>query len=243
MKYTLILLCNLLWVLPCFAQSSPQELEGAWETTFLDQDGKTGQLSMIIQDGYLSMAAYNLETQDFIATLGGPYRADWSTLTVTYHYDTSDSTAVGSAQDIKYTLNGDVLAFNNDKVWKRVDANEPGQLAGTWQITGRKRNGEMRRNFQRGARKTIKILSGTRFQWIAFNHDTGEFFGTGGGTYTTTPDDGLYIERIEFFSRDPERVGAQLSFDYKIRNEEWHHSGSSSKGKPIYETWGRILGR
>ena len=73
----------------------------------------------------------------------------------------------------------------------------------------------------------MKILSGTRFQWIAYNVDTKEFFGTGGGTYTTV--DGKYTENIEFFSRDATRVGASLTFDYSLPDGEWRHQGSSSK--------------
>lgn len=81
----------------------------------------------------------------------------------------------------------------------------------------------------------MKILSGTRFQWIAYNTETKEFKGTGGGTYTTLDD--TYTEQIEFFSRDDSRVGARLQFTYNLKNEDWHHSGLSSKGTPIYEIW------
>ena len=38
-------------------------------------------------------------------------------------------------------------------------------------------------------RKTMKILSGTRFQWIAYDTETKKFMGTGGGTYTTANGD------------------------------------------------------
>ena len=58
---------------------------------------------------------------------------------------------------------------------------------------------------------------------------------TGGGTYLLK--NGEYIEQIDFFSKDNSRVGASLSFKYKIENNEWHHSGLSSKGDPIYELW------
>jgi hypothetical protein len=81
----------------------------------------------------------------------------------------------------------------------------------------------------------MKILSGKRFQWIAYNSETGEFFGTGGGTYTTRR--GKYTENIEFFSRDNDRVGASLQFDYDLKDGDWHHSGKSSRGNPIYEIW------
>jgi len=84
----------------------------------------------------------------------------------------------------------------------------------------------------------LKILSGTRFQWVAINIKTGEFSGTGGGTYSFAHNQ--YTENIEFFSRDNERVGAQLTFDGKIEDGQWHHSGLSSKGDPIYEIWSKF---
>jgi hypothetical protein len=88
-----------------------------------------------------------------------------------------------------------------------------------------------------GARKTMKILSGSRFQWIAYNNETKEFIGTGGGTYTTK--EGKYSETIEFFSRDNNRVGATLEFDFSLIEGDWRHSGKSSKGDPIDEIWSK----
>ncbi len=83
----------------------------------------------------------------------------------------------------------------------------------------------------------MKILSGTRFQWIAYNTKTKQFLASGGGTYSTQH--GIYTENIEFFSRDDTRVGLQLKFDFDIENGEWHHSGLSSKGDPIDEVWSK----
>ena len=79
----------------------------------------------------------------------------------------------------------------------------------------RKRDGEIVKRDTSGPRKTMKILSGTRFQWIAYNTETKAFMGTGGGTYTTL--DGKYTENIGFFSRDDSRVGASLQFDYELK--------------------------
>ena len=109
-------------------------------------------------------------------------------------------------------------------------------MSGNWKITGREQDGKIV-DIKPGARKTIKILSGTRFQWIAINSETGEFFGTGGGHYTFV--NGKYTENIEFFSRDASRVGASLSFSAELKNGDWHHSGLSSKGDKIYEVWSR----
>jgi hypothetical protein len=49
--------------------------------------------------------------------------------------------------------------------------------------------------------------------------------------------DGKYTEKIEFFSRDNNRVGAELSFEAEVKGKEWIHSGKSSKGDPIKEIW------
>ena len=81
----------------------------------------------------------------------------------------------------------------------------------------------------------MKLLSGTRFQWIAYDTETKQFKGTGGGTYTTI--DGKYTEMIEFFSKDDTKVGATLPFNYSLEKGKWHHSGKSSKGASIYEIW------
>jgi len=75
------------------------------------------------------------------------------------------------------------------------------------------------------------------FQWIAINPAEKGFYGTGGGHYAFQ--NGKYSEHILFFSRDNTRVGALLTFDGEIKDSDWHHSGRSSKGDPIYEIWSR----
>jgi hypothetical protein len=220
------------------AQSPATQLLGAWESTFMDDQGRRSKLSMTIVDGFMAMTAYNAESGEFIATLGGRWRADWDNFSITYEFDSSDSTQVGGVNTMPYTLSGSVLIFNEDKFWTRVDDGAPGALAGAWEIIGRKRNGTMQDLTSRraGPRKTMKILSGKRFQWIAFNTETKKFSATGGGSYTTN-EKGLYIEKIEFFSRDPTRAGQQLSFDFKLVNGDWVHRGVSTKGDPVHEVW------
>ena len=109
-------------------------------------------------------------------------------------------------------------------------------MTGNWVITGRKRDNEIS-TMTPGARRTVKILGGGRFQWIAFNSETKELSGTGGGTYSA--EDGIYKENITFFSRDDSRVGATLDFQYEVKDGHWHHSGKSSTGEPIYEIWSK----
>ena len=65
------------------------------------------------------------------------------------------------------------------------------------------------------------------FQWIAFNTETFQFFGSGGGTYSAK--NGIYTENIQFFSRNNNSVGKILPFNYSLKGVDWHHSGKSSK--------------
>jgi len=215
-------------------------LSGAWQT----QQGDVIQTAVFV-DGYLSHSTYDLKNKKFISTRGGTYTSDGKTLTVIWQYDTDKAasnvpidTWVGQSSTFDVTP-GNTLSTNlsgMETTWQRIDSNE-GPMAGIWRITGRKQGDEMGQMPLRD-RRTLKILSGTRFQWVAINIKTGEFSGTGGGTYTF--ENGKYTEHIEFFSRDNDRVGASLSFDGKIENGSWHHSGLSSTGNPIYEIWDRL---
>jgi len=220
---------------PIEAGYSPEALKGAWETTFKNDDGREVHAVAILSGGYVSSAAHYTDDNSFIYTTGGSWKVEGNTIVQTYEFNTQDSEMVGKSETYEYKIEGNKLTFKGDeRVWTRVDNGTGGDLANAFLITGRQQNGEIVNRPIR-ARKTMKILSGTRFQWIAYNVDTGEFSGTGGGTYTTV--NGKYTENIEFFSRDVNRVGASLEFDYKVVDKAWHHSGLSSTGSPIYEVW------
>jgi len=220
--------------------NSNKDLQGAWTSSFTDEDGEKIKVTTIVMDGYLAETFYTFKTNKFIRTYGGSWTVHKDTIILTTEFSSSDSATVGTSRNIIFELKGDSMTFKNDeKIWTRIDHGESGDLAGAWLFSGRVVDGKTNRR-KNGPRKTMKILSKTRFQWIAYNTETGKFSGTGGGTYTAN--NGNYTEQIEFFSRDNSRVGASLSFNYEIIENEWHHSGMSSKGKPIYEIWSpRIL--
>lgn len=216
-----------------FSLGFSQNTTGAW-TRNLD----TAVQYLTVVDNYFTVATFNLDGKKFISTRGGTATVENGKMSGTIEFNTVDQAEVKSSYsyDVKRIENTLLLPLEgNSKKWIKVDeATE--SLAGNWRITGREQAGTMT-PIKPAARKTIKILSGTRFQWIAINMETGEFFGTGGGHYTFK--DGAYTEHIEFFSRDASRVGASLSFKAEINNGEWHHSGLSSKGEKIHEVWSR----
>ncbi|SVA74060.1 uncharacterized protein METZ01_LOCUS126914, partial [marine metagenome] len=141
-------------------------------------------------------------------------------MTEKVEFDTNDSDRVGSEVTFKVEISDSTMAIvGSDMKFKRIDSGNPGKLHGAWLIAGRVRDGQKQlRNTDR-PRKTMKILSGTRFQWIAYNTETKQFMGTGGGTYTTI--NGEYVENIEFFSRDDSKAGLSLKFNYELLNNEW----------------------
>ena len=210
-------------------------LQGAWTSSEKNERGEEITITTIVIDGYLAETFYNKKTNAFVKTFGGFWTVKDSVFSLTQEFSSIDSSSVGKTRDLIFNLKGDTISFKgSDKIWTRIDNGQQGDLNGAWLISGREREGNMIRRAP-GDRKTMKILSGSRFQWIAYNTATGKFSGTGGGTYTA--ENGTYPEKIEFFSRDNSRVGASLSFEYEVKENEWHHRGLSSKGKPIYEIW------
>jgi len=216
--------------------TSAQSLEGSWKLTKENGQKLTNkEVIRIYQDDYFAEAAKATDSNEFLWALGGEYNPeDYS---VKLDFNTKSPELVGETTDPKLEFIDEntieINEVNSIQLWERI-SKEQNDLDGNWVITGRKRDGEMN-TMKPGDRRTIKILGGERFQWVAFNSATREFYGTGAGNYSA--ENGKYSENIDFFSRDKNRVGASLQFDYELKDGEWHHSGKSSKGDPIYEVW------
>ena len=227
-----ILIC-ILSFLPLFSLSA-QDIQGAWQWTQTSGEGVELQHTAIVAGDFFSEAVYEKATGKFIDTRGGSYTLSGDNLVLAFEFSAQEPDLVGSKVSLSHSLaQGRMLVDGTP--WTRIDDGGPGELNGAWLISGRQEDGQVIMRDTSGPRKTMKILSGTRFQWIAYNTQTKAFMGTGGGTYTTV--DGAYTEQIGFFSRDDSRVGAILPFNYELKDGDWHHSGKSSKGDPIYEVW------
>lgn len=235
----LLLLASTSFALLAFLQKpivQPQQtLQGAWAL----ERGDTTDL-LLCTDGYLSHTAYLKEGKKFLFTKGGSFSRQPDGLHVKWEYDTQASENVGTNTMVALTNEGNNIITTVkgalSKKWQQLDAGQS-KLAGAWQISQRQQEGKLQAIHQAGTRKTLKLLTGTKFQWVAIDPGAKGFYGTGGGSYTFT--DGKYTEHIEFFSRDSSRVGASLSFNGKVENKDWHHSGKSSRGEDIYEVWSR----
>jgi len=240
----------------CFAFISPfsatqplseESLKGAWKqiASSSTEDYYEGyEVIKSMSEGYFMVTVFNEEKKQFKLSWGGSYEIQDDQLIEKIEFHTQDSAKVGMTQTYNLTFadtrrtvdlkSTDLKKFGHMKL-TRVDKGDETPLAAAWRITQRQNDeGEMV-PMKMGPRKTIKLLTGTRFQWSAINTETGQFFGTGGGTYTL--EEGTYTEHIQFFSRDSSRVGKSLSFEAEVKGNDWIHEGLSSKGDPIKEIW------
>lgn len=230
-----IIIVLLSFMITSFRPVNQLQLTGAWKANKGAQDHV-----LIMQDGYFAYSIFDIAAKKFIHTSGGTFSESAGRFHVNMEFDEDSKNNIGSHKHFNVAMNGDKLSLDlggGVSEWTRVD-DGTANLAGNWRITGRFNNGQMQQ-IQKSPRKTLKILSSTRFQWMAINTETKEFFGTGGGTYTFK--DGKYTENIEFFSRDSSRVGASLSFDGAVKDNVWTHKGLNSRGEPLHEEWTREI--
>lgn len=244
MEKVLVLLMSLLMISSSESENSKKlsALEGAWEMELGADQATKMRTVMTIQSPYVFISTFNVETKEFFNAQGGMIEMLGNTLKYVVEFHTEDSNEIGKSYEIITEINRnklsatiEVMGERQTVTYSRIDAGNS-DLAGSWRITDRMRDGEMQA-MRLGSRKTIKMITGTRFQWVAFDPESKSFSGTGGGTIKL--ENGEYTEHIEFFSRNPDRVGANLTFNYEVDGNKWIHSGLSSSGSPIKEIWTR----
>lgn len=214
-----------------------QSIKGAWKS----QESTGSTSTLIIADNYLMICSYSILNKYFERAEGGSFVLNGNTMTYTPDFDNADTAKVGVPIVYKVTREAGILTMEaqEPRIWMLIDDAGKAPMAGTWAITERGNDkGEFVKIHQEGTRKTLKILSGTRFQWVAIDPAVKGFYATGGGTYAAK--NGKYTENIEFFSKQNSRVGTSLTFDWKLENGRWYHSGKSSTGAPLNEVWGKI---
>ena len=222
----------LLGVLPLLnAQITP----GVYRASEPRENGKRNYL-LLVTDSYMVHTVYDSNPAHFISTIGGFYNVEEDSLKVRLEFN-SDFEKNGEKRhhtSIGYTDGN--LIFNGNQERPYIRQPELNQaLDGLWLFATRGPDTGQDRRGDGQPRKTLKFLKDGYFQWIAYNTETMDFRGTGGGRYAAV--EGTYTEVIQFFSRDDSRVGAELNFQYERKGKDWHHKGKNSRGEPMYEIW------
>jgi hypothetical protein len=240
MRSTPLLATLLLCTSNLFAQ-----LQGAWK--LVEQNGRaiSGlETIKLYGDTYFMFAEYTTDGK-FKKAGGGAYTLI-KDYTETMDFFTFDSTQVGKTVVYTFKLKDNRIMIEapmHDTVlketWERID-NLTTPLTGVWRFGARldENDKEVDKRRGPGPRQTIKLLSGRYFQWVAFNTQTKEFLGTGGGEYVLNGDN--YAEKLRFFSRDDSRVGKELIFSFKTNDNDWFHKGKSSTGGIVDEVWEKM---
>lgn len=195
-----------------------------------------------IDEGYFIYSEYKTSPAEFIRTLGGFTQVEQTSvgqkLIVLLEFNSKYEQDSIRQLSIPIELKEDVLHLDwFTKLKLTPNKTTEQDLDGQWLFATRGPDKGQDRRGEANTRKTLKHLLGNRFQWIAYDTNKMQFKGTGGGNYTSI--DGVYTENIEYFSRDNARVGASLEFNYKVKENDWHHTGTNSKGEPMYEIWSR----
>ena len=188
-----------------------------------------------VSENYLVHTAYGEDPPKFNYTHGGYYKETAEGIELQLEFNSQFESDGLKKLNLPFSAKGNGFILN-DREYTKVDGADQ-DLDGHWLFATRGPDTGQERRDDSNARKTLKILSGGSFQWIAYNTESFKFFGTGGGSFTSS--NGKYVENIEFFSRDDSRVGAQLEFEFEIKGDDWHHTGNNSRGEPMYEIWSK----
>ena len=178
---------------------------------------------ILMDEEYYVETQFTTHPNQFLKTLVGFYQKKGNVLQVSLEFNSDFS-----KDSLKH------IVIEDQDRWKKI-SKDALPLQGKWLMAGRINGKQEQRRDTNRTRKTMKILVEGYFQWIAFNTESFSFHGTGGGTYIAS--DGVYQERIDYFSRDNNKVGISLEFEYAKKGMDWHHKGFSSKGDPLHEIW------
>ncbi|MFN2261367.1 MAG: hypothetical protein ABR595_04825 [Psychroflexus sp.] len=214
--------------------SFSQSLAGAWQKVD-DSKFKTVKL---YSSHYFTSATYDESDGEFIKASAGTYtRNDFDYIENIETHSESTSLA-GTFINFNYESQQDTLKIfdKNSKIqetWVKIDEAKKENVT-CYRIHQAFRNSSWQ-TIDYKPRKTLKMLTDNYYQVIAINSQTGEFFGSSGGKWTSL--DNKHQEQIEFFSKNQSMTGITLEFSKNIEGDIWHHDGKSSKGEYIQERW------
>lgn len=228
---------SLIWVLFCSFSIVRGQIPSNAYTFETNTDSNSHIHLVLLDQDYLVHTVYSKTPAHFKKTVGGFYQIQNDHIILNLEFNSDFPKDSITSMTIPFALRENQLFLEIEGTMHKMEAGSiaPQELDGKWLMAGRvTEEGESRRDTTR-PRKTMKFLHKGYFQWIAYNTETMDFSGTGGGFFTSK--DGKYSENIQFFSRDNTRVGAKLDFTYDMKDGNWHHMGKSSKGDPLHEIW------
>ena len=161
------------------AQISP----GAYKAVEMHGDTTRNHL-LLVSDNYIIHTTYDSQPAHFISTMGGFYEIGEDSLRVDLEFNTDYEKTGEKVHRVSYGYADGNLIFNENhaRPYRREpDLDQP--LDGAWLFATRGPDTGQERRGDNSARKTLKFLNNGYFQWVAYNSETMDFMGSGGGRY------------------------------------------------------------
>ena len=142
--------------------SIKENVEGAWQM-------KVGSVEHILlfKDSYYTYSVFDKENKRFISSEGGTYLKNVKIdhIEVGIEFDTYNKERTGTKEVYGFSIQNEILILNKtgkEEKFIRIEDGS-GPLAGNWRISARKQGDNMV-DIIPAARKTLKLLTGKRFQ-------------------------------------------------------------------------------
>lgn len=220
-----------------------QTLNGAWRLTEVNNEPVEHEVIKLYSNSYFTSAAYHKSSGEFIEAKGGTYSLDHLSYKEHLEIDSTEPEHSGTTVNHVAELNNGSLTIINlhtgvKEQWAKFDDADNYQMTTCWRIHKKLDEGDTDwRTIEYAPRKTLKMVTNSRYQVLALNSKTGQFVGSSGGNWSSN--ENTYTENVEFFSKDQSNAGRSLKFDRKFENGLWLHSGKDTKGKLMKEKWVR----
>jgi len=140
-----------------------------------------------------------------------------------------------------FSPDGKLIITNRDKtfqIWD-VPAGKPLNHLGAWQLVSFKYGDTDKWSEVPPGEKRIKLITGTRFTWIAYETVSGKVKSIAGGPFTLSGSS--CTQTIEYAGEGmADYLGKKQSFTIQLERDELHQSGQLSDGTKMEEIWQRI---
>jgi hypothetical protein len=220
-----------------------QTLNGAWKLVEKDSKAIGFEAIKLYSNSYFTSAAYEKATGKFLEAKGGTYALTKLSYKEHLEIDSNEPEHSGTSVEYSISLIDNTMTITNLKtgeveIWEKFDEADNYEMAFCWRIHMKRDEGDPNwRTIKYVPRKTLKMLTNSRYQVLALNSETGQFVGSSGGTWSGEGDN--YTENIEFFSKDQSNVGRSLEFKRTFQDGLWLHTGKTTKGESMEEKWHR----
>ena len=194
--------------------------------------GKSTDVVVIFTPSYQVAVWYEPESGELVHTNGGTWSRIGSRVTETVEFDSDRPERAGSSVSFDIELSEENLSIvGSEMQLTRIEGGGTALLEGAWEVVEVYENDAW--SPADSEAKRVRLMSGSRFQFIEYNPETGKISNTRGGMYSLDRRD--YVESVAF---DTSKEGApeqQVRFSVEREQDTWTQVNSGQ----IKFTWKR----